>query len=172
MRERDSQRRKLYTAENAAFKNFKSRDVSTHSKYVARLDAILNSKWLRERYPNTPRKVTVEVVPQRRGASAWSYTIETGPKAMVEWILVHELAHIVHKHSHPDGSKQPGHGREYAEVYVRLVRRFLGADAYKRLREEFRRHKVKVGRRRAPATPVNNIRFIRAWQSKQTGDKA
>jgi putative metallohydrolase (TIGR04338 family) len=52
------------------------------------------------------------------------------------WLLIHEMAHWF---------AGPGnrHGPKYAQIYLGLVRRFLGAEAAKALRAGYKRHRVR-----------------------------
>ena len=57
-------------------------------------------------------------------------------------MILHELAHAVASQIHGSGNIQ-GHGREYAAIYLDLVRHFLGAEAARQLRASFKAHGVK-----------------------------
>jgi putative metallohydrolase (TIGR04338 family) len=147
---RDSQRQKVYSAENEAFAGFKQRDVSTATKYEQRLRDILRSKWMRDNYPSAPSQLKVEYSDMMNGANANAWRIRTGANSMQEAVLIHELAHVVHSNLRErDKWDHVSHGRQYTDIYQKLVRRFLGAEAYKLLRAGFRKYKVKVGRKRA-----------------------
>jgi hypothetical protein len=173
----DSQKSKLYKAEGCAFLPLESkmRDVSTIELYQARVDTIMGSDWILAHYPKAARggNVPVRIIPGLRGANANSRRIHTSKYGMREWYLIHELCHVIVArqfgervfHS-ADGKSVPytnmltpgvahnihfivGHGPEYADVYLRVVRRFLGRMAYEALRDAFRAHRVRYGTVRA-----------------------
>jgi hypothetical protein len=164
---RDSQKTKLYRAEREAFRESPGRDVRTPARYEARLRAITTSKWMRSNFKCCPLEVPVEYSDTMMGANASAWRIRTGTYSMTEWVLIHELAHVIHQRMVRWDTA--GHGRQYAELYLKLVRRFMGADAYKRLRTSFRKHKVKVGKKRqlSAAQKIGNAAGLAAWREKQ-----
>ena len=56
-------------------------------------------------------------------------------------VVLHELGHVL-------TPSDPGHGRDYAACYLRLVAMFLGREAEVYLREGYRREKVRYCKRR------------------------
>jgi len=154
-RPKDSQRGRLYTAEREAFRAFPGlADVATPARYERRVRDIMASKWMLDTYPSAvcAGEVWCEFSAAMGGANATSRRIRTGERSMNEWVLVHELAHVVHQRLPYAETWDPiGHGRQYAEIYVTIARRFLGAEAYKALRAAFRKHRVKVGPKRVVA---------------------
>jgi hypothetical protein len=58
------------------------------------------------------------------------------------WVILHELAHIA-------TPGDPGHGREFARVFLGLVRRFLGPESGKVLLAAYRAEQVKYLARRS-----------------------
>ena len=151
---KDSQRKKLYTAERVAFKDFPGMaDVSTPARYERRVRDIMESKWVADNFanPRYTQELRVEFSPRMGGANAGAARIRTGlnAHAMQEWYLIHELSHALH-HRLPSRKQwdMTGHGRQYAEIYLRVVKRFMGVAAYTALRSAFRANKVKVGAKR------------------------
>jgi hypothetical protein len=60
------------------------------------------------------------------------------------WVILHELAHIMATcHNHAHSTTENGHGRIFAYYYMLLVRRWLGADAARALREAYAVERVK-----------------------------
>jgi hypothetical protein len=151
-RPKDSQRGRLYAAEREAFRAFPGlADVATPARYERRVKDIMASKWMLDTYPRAMlREVECEFSAVMGGADATSRRIRTGPRSMNEWVLVHELCHVIHARL-GDSYDHAGHGRHYAEIYVTVARRFLGAEAYAALRAAFRKHQVKVGPKRVVA---------------------
>jgi putative metallohydrolase (TIGR04338 family) len=138
MRPRDSQRQKLYNAEGEAIHASKNRinfvTVGEIQRYV---DKIVSSKWWKGRFDI--KKIDVTDGRRRRSAAGIRHIDETGtikmPKfARNNWLTLHEMAHCV---SHDD------HGRGYAKNYLLLVKRFIGDDDYRLLKEAFVKYHVK-----------------------------
>lgn len=153
---RDSQRQRVYNAENKARKLMTEAglwftDVATEARYRARIDAIMGSAWMQEHYPAaTRRKVELTWSTRRRGgacAGIVGITTSITDFALHELVLLHELAHTIQKRT---GEKDPGHGRIYCRIYLRLVRRFVGQLAYNILRDCFKEAGVRYIVRKAP----------------------
>lgn len=146
---RDAQRRRVYDAENKARhvltrEGFEWRDVKTEASYRRRLDEIMSSKWMKDTYPQaTGRAVELNWGGRRFGACAGYTGITTSLTdfALHEMVLVHELAHTIEKRL--TGVSDPGHGRAYCQIYLRLVRRFIGKQAHDVLKKCFREGGVK-----------------------------
>jgi hypothetical protein len=62
------------------------------------------------------------------------------PPIQDPWVILHEIAHIMCC-SADNGER--GHGREFARFFLMLVRRWLGPDAARALREAYAAEKVK-----------------------------
>lgn len=161
---RDSQRSKLYKAERRAQQQFPSpgADVSQPILYRAKVAEMMATEWMARNFPRSVRTpVTVTFNPRMGGAHAGSngITTGTGPWTMNMLILCHELAHTITRREygtrmfadtdrgtlHADNyglrnyntHRIAGHGPEYADVYLRLVREFIGYEHWKLLRAEF-----------------------------------
>jgi putative metallohydrolase (TIGR04338 family) len=162
---RDSQRQRVYNAENAARRQLEAaghqfRNVSTEARYRARIDAIMGSQWMRDTYPSAASSpVSLTWGSKRSGACAGAGGISTSVTdfALHELILVHELSHTIEKRTL--GIIDPGHGREFCKIYMALARRFLGQHVYEALRDQFKAHRVRyIVRKRGAAPPV--YRFL------------
>lgn len=151
---RDSQRQRVYNAENRARSTLEAnghifRDVKSERRYRERLDAIMGSKWMQEHYPEaTKRVVDLGWGACRRGANAGWHGINTSITdfALHEMVLIHELSHVIEKRTR--GIVDPGHGREFCIIYLALVKRFISADAERVLKQWFRDCKVRYVRKR------------------------
>lgn len=148
-------------------------DVKTPERYRKRVDEIMASEFIKNNFPvAAQRKVQVKFSSRMGGANANINRIKTGTGAfpMKEMILLHELAHVLtirtfnyeayldrNRVFYSDRENIPledragasfhhiaGHGPEYAEVYLALVREFMGATIYLALRNTFQMRKVKV----------------------------
>jgi putative metallohydrolase (TIGR04338 family) len=76
--------------------------------------------------------------------------------AWSHWVALHELAHLA------TPNEVAWHGREFARVYLELVRRFMGEDSATLLRASFKNHRVKFrpARRRAPLDPARRAALV------------
>ncbi len=81
---------------------------------------------------------------RRRCADAHCSTITLPCWSRNKLTLLHELAHICCWSELPNGDVVSAHGREFAGIYLRLVRQNLGKTAEKELFAAMEQHKVKV----------------------------
>lgn len=122
------------------------------------VDSITESKWwATQTYPRFApgaRETTYRschrhiVVKGKRGRGCWGYNsgrIVMGDERLWRWFLLHEIAHTI-------AHEEPAHGPQYCAVYLALVRRWIGRDAYLLLRSEFKAHGVRYKRPRKPPT--------------------
>jgi putative metallohydrolase (TIGR04338 family) len=137
---RDTQRKKVYDAEDAAFDKSKSEELSV-LECQAFIDKCLSSKVLQRKYPRAARRGYFKVADgrgRRRACYAPGYEELRIPRwARSRWILLHELAHGL---TYPS---QPWHGWKFCECYLYLVRVFLGRGAEEILKTEFKARRVK-----------------------------
>jgi putative metallohydrolase (TIGR04338 family) len=144
-RPRDSQRSKVYAAEQAAFPNIHNGHL-TVPEMQALIDKWCSSAVLQRKYP---RAAMVPLVTDGRGRRKGGYRSSTCELRMPRFArtkpyLLHELAH--HLTHHP---ARACHGWEYAECMLYLVRVFISRSASETLATTYRAHKVK---HRAPRT--------------------
>ncbi len=177
-RPRDSQRQRLYAAELAAAARVPAPTLDgTPAAAQAFVDRVTRSAWWgRQAHPTwkgdrdigwpfrsgVPARILVspgrstmagawasDWVERRRGR--WYPVIRLGtaarrdrPAAIADpWVILHEIAH----HGIPEVAA--AHGRQFARLYLGLVRRFLGPDHAGALRDEYIRHRVRY--RQPPA---------------------
>jgi len=81
---------------------------------------------------------------RRRYADAYCSTITLPCWSRNKLTLLHELAHICCWCELRNGSVVSAHGKEFAGVYLLLVRQNLGKSTENELADAMRRHKVKV----------------------------
>ena len=62
--------------------------------------------------------------------------------ARKEWVILHELAHVIHWRQH-GGRYEAGHGWQFCDIYLQLIRYQLGPDAHAALRDAFKANRVK-----------------------------
>jgi putative metallohydrolase (TIGR04338 family) len=163
---RDTQRGKLYAAENKARRMLEAEGqrftpVRTEATYRRRIDEIMGSVWMRETYPRALGPVKLDWSLRKRGganADPSGITTSITDFACHELVLLHELAHTIQKRmwSSPrcndPAFRDPGHGPVYAKIYLSLVRRFVGQRAHDVLRDHFKAGGVRYIVRKAPET--------------------
>jgi hypothetical protein len=169
-RKRDSQRSKLYRAEQAALGNntYQGPNMDLASCQVL-VNRVIGSAWWKRRYGLWPM-VQVEDGRGSPRARVNSYHRRPSPEQahpMTEsmrlpvryrrrWVILHELAHVAHcvvqrrDRVYVDDYTQPvvqvgdsPHGWQFARIYLELVRWNMGREAHDALREQFRVHRVK-----------------------------
>ncbi len=166
-RERDSQRAKVYRAEGKA--GIKSKRFETVPEVEAYLKRCFSHKWFHNHYPEAT-KFRVRDGRRRRRAGGRGYTILGGGRCILtmpkwsryELVILHELAHgltdLARGYSRGYDSGEAGwapHGWQFCEIYLDIVRHFMGAAAGEKLRRSFREHRVryyppKKGRKMTP----------------------
>lgn len=141
---RDSQRQRAYNAERAAFSGMLYARETPDAfqtfqdvlRYVRRIER--SATWEKMLALTDRRRVgTLDV---RQGKSNWRATGSRWELVLPQWawtvpIVLHEMAHAA----------VPGarHNWPWAQVYLRLVRRFIGVEAHARLKSAFDEHGVK-----------------------------
>lgn len=145
-RMRDSQRSKVYRAESVIISGAEERfrQVADIQSYV---DRLVGSAWFRRRWPRVGK---VEVRPGygARRALATFNIIKLPLWSRSQAVILHELAHVCVNYT--DGFEYPAHGREFCSTFLALVRHELGDEAWRSLKDSFRRNRVK--HTRAPRT--------------------
>ena len=153
---RDNQRKKVYRAEDAAFESHEEanervetvEDIEAYVRYVFGLKRVQNA--FPKAMPKGASSFSGWQVPRvgdgrhRRRAGATPYAIFMPRRARHKWVVLHELAHTI---SLRIDSRIAGHGWEYCETYLLLVRYALGVEAHDLLKASFKKHRVKF---RAP----------------------
>lgn len=148
---RDQQRSRAYAAENS-IAGFMIRDLGDDAggreaqRYV---DKVLASPWTRRHWPGA-RAIRIELQRQNRGGATAYGTrrIVIAEHAIGRALLLHEVAHCLTHYS-----DDPGHGWRWADVYLRLVRHFMGAEAAAKLRAAFKANRVRFHRPRRSTAP-------------------
>ena len=130
-RARDSQRSRVYRAEEEAF-GFCVAPLLSFSECVDQVHLAF------ERYfPGSQVPLVADGRGRRRACGSPS-RISIPRWSRRRWIVLHEIAHA----TIPPGAAW--HGPEFAGCYLRLVRRFMGAEAAARLRAAYKSHRVKT----------------------------
>jgi len=160
-RPRDSQRSKVYAAERKHSQWYDDNQYANLGEIQSWVDSICKSRWFINRFP---RHALDKKAIMKYGRSADGIKVLDGrgrqrpcgstrgfiklPKwSRFELVILHEIAHVVTTRYSTNNRKLPAyHGRDFCANYLTLVRRFLGKEAGKELRECFKRHKVKYTR--------------------------
>jgi putative metallohydrolase (TIGR04338 family) len=142
-RPRDSQKTRVYNAERALQCGDQGWTYRETQKYV---NDITKTRWWQNR--GGPPFVLVKDGRGTTWAKAWDpYTTDKGEDrpatiSLPRWardpvVVLHELSHILT----PD--TEAAHGPAYCANYLTLVKRFIGEEAHRTLRDSFKEHKVK-----------------------------
>jgi putative metallohydrolase (TIGR04338 family) len=135
---RDSQRGKVYKAEDSLPEMAESSFTSDAQveKYARR---VVGSRFVQKHWPKY--RGSALVVRFRRAQSSTAYPgrnlLAFSRNHRSRLVVLHEVAHLLA----PLGEK---HGPGFVSIYLRLVRRFIGIETYKRLKDAFLKHKVKT----------------------------
>lgn len=157
MRERDSQRSKVYKADHALDKfSANLPDIADIEKFVKRAWSMQRMK---DAFPRAMGGYAPSVKDGRGCRSAhggrWSITM---PKwSRKEGIVCHELAHTIVCREYERGPNKElaAHGWRFAETYLKVVLYCMGREAHDALKAAFKEHRVRFRpkRERAPLSP-------------------
>ncbi|KKL06307.1 hypothetical protein LCGC14_2597340 [marine sediment metagenome] len=161
---RDTQRARVYRAEKDAFYTYNGsgnkqllfgKSFSSLKDMRIRVKNICSSKWWRDKSYTFWISLN-RFEKQLYGATAYSYKILIGKRETDEWVLIHELAHVLQRSVRDEYSDRlgipafigdtRGHGRSFCRIYLAMVRRFIGVEAYNALRLSFKHNNVKYAR--------------------------
>lgn len=139
-RPRDSQRSKVYAAENKAFPHMHDERM-TLAGCKSFVSIVVNCQFWKE---SKGRKIVK--IKDGRGTRRAMYYPKTNkinlPKwARNEWVIIHELAHFLCWQKHED--TVPSHGVKFCGIYLKLVEQVLGAEAAVDLAVSFEMRGVK-----------------------------
>lgn len=133
-RPRDSYRSRVYQAEHLAFAPLPSAEGWT----VQECQEWVNRVWAQHVRDGFPPRVFDGRGSHRGRASA--YQIHLPRWARKPWVILHEMAHSANdRHNR---SCKAGHGREWAGLYLYLVRRVLGDEWFHELARQFEARRV------------------------------
>lgn len=163
MRERDTQRQRVYDAEDSLmtpeYESDPYNQLNTVNEMQVWVNRIVGSTWFRNRWPiienirvadGRRRRRAAAFVWQKRGlggldglfVSAIEGEIRMPRHTRYKLIVLHEVAHVVAEVQYGRGNIAP-HGREYCSVYLKLARKFLGSALANSLKEAFRQGDIK-----------------------------
>lgn len=156
---RDSQRSRVYAAENAAFRGHP--EANEPLPAVEDIERFIRHVWSLKRVQGTFPKAVVQWRlgqpavrdgRRRRHACGAMGFISMPRWSRVKWVVLHELAHTISRRT---DCYIAGHGWEYAATYLTLVRLVLGVEAHNLLKAQFKANRVRyrAPRKRAPMSP-------------------
>lgn len=168
---RDTQRHKVYAAESAVFhpgippaphfvKPVKPDELA---KYIR---SILTRKTFTSRFGTCIMPIkrdgravrfNARISTRKQGAHASGTNTQVyGVTMLLNWVVCHETAHTIHTRLMHRGAgygtagkygdrlrSGPWHGREFAFIYLIVVRYMMGKEAHDALKASFKKHKVK-----------------------------
>lgn len=131
----------VYAAEESIFSMHG--EEMTLAEVQAYVDSLRATTWWEQRCYEI---LHIEVGPARRGENGvggWykdksAGRIELAPRARNKSTILHEVSHVIADAMHNSTAHDPA----FCRVYLELVYRELGSDAYVKLRESFVQHNV------------------------------
>lgn len=145
---RDMMRLKVYRASWALANAEWNTRLETVSEAQAWVDTIVGSRWYhsyrvvsKRGGPVRSHHRTDVVLSDGRGRRSACHYIGTAEIALPRstrdrLTILHELAHLM-------VPERPAHGRTFVQVHLDLVRRWIGHDAWRDLREAYQQQRVK-----------------------------
>lgn len=128
LRPRDSKRKQVYEAEEAAFPQRLHKD---EFPTINEARAYARKVWKQSLGYGQPPMVLAR---RGFGAHATCFTIALSKGSRNRLVILHELAHSCNdRHMR---SQKAGHGAEWAGLFLYLVKRHLGPEAFHRLARE------------------------------------
>jgi putative metallohydrolase (TIGR04338 family) len=144
-RPRDSQKSRLYKAEREAL-NQRSKRLETVGEISKFVDRIKKRATIKRRYgPELRSSIFIGDGRGKRNAGGDRFGIYMPKWSRTEYIVLHEMAHCIACRKY-GRYNIAAHGREYAAVYIDLVRFMLGKEAGDALKAAFRDRRVKYRR--------------------------
>jgi len=146
---RDSQRSKVYGAEDALVRAYKDERLETTDEIYNWVAKLSSRKWFKKRFPMFNIERFVVKSGRGRRTAYGGHTHIAMPKwSRNKMIILHELAHCLNVTGH-DSRYHVAHGRRYCRIYLSLVKHAMGTDRARELRQRFKQYKVKysLGRR-------------------------
>lgn len=134
--ERDTQKSKLYKAENVARKAIGDVQFTDKLGLWAFVEKVERDQWFRRKYGIRRINVTDGRGRRNAGATVYGNTILMPRWSRTPIVTLHEIAHLC-------APREVQHGWQFAATMLELVRHFLGADVHRVLRQCFRDGKVR-----------------------------
>jgi hypothetical protein len=181
----DRQQTEVYDAETKIWwsKHYGSETYETLEECWVYVNGVMNKAWFKKRFPATyenlahpkntkPTKVNggrvwvsdksgykmggLYLTPTNYGGSAGLREMSLSKYARQQWIMLHELAHMVNANENRMSGYVSGangnykynqsHGWQFCHIYLTLVAHTFGMEAKKELRQNFKDRNVKYNR--------------------------
>lgn len=112
------------------------------------IDGLARKRWWKNRWPHAPRFIQLA---DGRG-TRWARGDYVGWKLNIpKWarqplVVLHEYAHLLTCSDESYASEDwAAHGPEFAARFLYLIRKAISEDAYREMREIFKKDRVKIG---------------------------
>lgn len=161
MRERDTQRARVYKSDKALLAIAKPLPhLDDVTRYVRR---IAKMKRVSEAFPRSQLDTWFPEIGDgrgRRSACGWSGGISMPIFARNEAYVIHELAHVICQRQY--GWRIAGHGWQFCAIYLQLTLYAMGREAHDVLKAAFKANRVRftAPRKRAPLSPERRAEMI------------
>ena len=135
---RDSQRSKVYKAENQVF-SFKEEKLETMAQAQLVVNEVINSDY----YKSNKGWKRVKLSDGRGSRRAFYYyddrRVSLPKGSRMRWVIIHEMAHCL---THKTVGDDVGHHGSFCTHYANMVSELIGVDKARELTKAFRRNKV------------------------------
>jgi len=132
----DSEKQKVYESEWAFQKNVNIKKFKDIREAEKRMKQITSSKLWSDLDGKPTSLEHTGRMKRYAGMAYWTGKIKLANSGLNEYTLIHELAHQTPNAMH--------HGVQFRINVVRLVSRFMGTDAAKELKAQFKKRKLKL----------------------------
>jgi putative metallohydrolase (TIGR04338 family) len=133
---RDTQKSKVYTSERTVSYSKKFETMDEVNAYVARI--VRSAFWKKMKGAHY-----IHVKDGRGLRNAYAY--DWGTIALPKWarhevVILHELSHTLVNFD--NYNNVPSHGREFASMFLKLVKRYMGKQSHDELKRAFKTNHV------------------------------
>ena len=132
----DSEKQKVYDSEWAFQKNVNIKKFKDIREAEKRMKQITSSKLWSDLAGKPTSLEHTGRLKRYAGMAYWTGKIKLANSGLDEYTLIHELAHQTPNAMH--------HGVQFRMNVIRLVSRFMGTDAAKELKAQFKKRKLKL----------------------------
>ena len=132
----DSEKQKVYDSEWAFQKNVNIKKFKDIREAEKRMKQITSSKLWSDLAGKPTSLEHTGRMKRYAGMAYWTGKIKLANSGLDEYTLIHELAHQTPNAMH--------HGVQFRMNVIRLVSRFMGTDAAKELKAQFKKRKLKL----------------------------
>ena len=154
MRDRDSQRQRVYKAQrlfNDCYEHRRHESLGDIEEYVRK---IFDNQTVIRYYARSVKLGIPRIENGRVNAKGGAEVLIFPAWARSEPVIIHEVAHCITNREYEPYLHR--HNWQYCDIYLRLVLIMLGVPAYDLLRESMIRHKVKFHDPNRPCPDFDN----------------